>query len=108
MKLLLALFLAIGSAQASEYECNYEGSQREMNECAIRDYKAAEDALDRAYTKAARVPNSELVAEQQRWHKRMLARCAAQKDEGGTNGTIDYLTCLQTYTELRTLQLLQH
>lgn len=106
--LLSFLLLAAGPAWA-QYTCNYEGSQREMNACAIRDYKAADRELNRTYRSTlARLPKAKrqpLVVEQRRWVKRRDTLCASRKNAPGTNVTIDYLTCLQTFTELRTLQL---
>jgi uncharacterized protein YecT (DUF1311 family) len=104
---LVLLFLcAVANAQ---YRCDYNGSQREMNACAIRDYKQSDATLNMTYQKVKAKLNEreqgQLQREQRSWMKRRDARCASKKNGPGTNVTIDYLTCLQTYTELRTLEL---
>lgn len=111
-KLFLALMFCTGAAfAATEHECNYEGSQREMNACAIRDYKAADADLNAVYkAKLAKLSPKQretLRAQQRSWIKRRDARCLAKKTGQGTNVTIDYLTCLEAMTEVRTLQLLR-
>lgn len=109
MKFLLFFLLVLSSTTHAQYSCNYEGSQREMNACAIRDYKQADATLNQVYKKVqAKLSAKERVklqVEQRGWIKRRDFSCASKKRGQGTNVTIDYLTCLQTYTELRTLEL---
>jgi len=83
-----------------------------MNACAIRDYKLADKRLNEAYADAMSKFSREdrlgmriLQNEQRDWIKRRDARCKDKKDDEGENATIDYLTCLQEFTEIRTLQL---
>ena len=83
-----------------------------MNACAIRDYKKADDDLNKAYSAAMgkfkqsdRVSMQILMSEQRDWIRRRDARCGP-KDDGTENATIDYMTCMQEFTEIRTLQLL--
>lgn len=109
MKKLLLALLFVSSSAFAQYECDYAGSQREMNACAIQDYKAADAALNTAYAKKLKTlspaKQKALRIEQRNWIKRRDARCLSKKKGEGTNVTIDYLTCLQSYTEVRTLQL---
>lgn len=108
-KILMALLLVSSSAMASGYKCNYEGSQREMNACAIQDFKAADAELNAAYKRKMQMlhPKQQQVLrlQQRTWIQRRDARCKSKKYGEGTNVTIDYLTCLQSFTEVRTLQL---
>jgi len=109
MRKLLFALLFVSTSAFAQYECKYDGSQREMNECAIRDYKSADAGLNAAYAKKMKrlKPKHQkaLRAEQRVWIQRRDARCLSKKNGEGTNVTIDYLTCLQSYTEVRTLQL---
>jgi len=117
MKKLLVALLFSGSAfagtleQAAEVMCDYQGSQREMNACAIRDYKASDADLNAVYkkklAKLSVKQREALKAQQRQWIQRRDARCSARKTGEGTNTTIDYLTCLESMTEVRTLQLLR-
>lgn len=101
--------LCFSAAEAQEVECDYEGSQREMNACALRDYKAADAALNQAYKRVqlqlSKRQVEALRVEQRQWIRRRDSVCGPKRKEPGTNATIDYFTCLQTFTELRTLQL---
>ena len=110
-KLILAFMLMISPAAKADtnLECNYEGSQIEMNECAKRDYREADAALNKAYydklkSIASSGQREQLVNKQRDWIKRRDARCKFKKDEG-SNATINHLTCMQSMTEIRTLQL---
>lgn len=98
------------SAAVSAYDCDYGGSQRQMNACAIRDYKQADEFLNTAYKNAMSglsPAKKQILRHQQReWIKKRDARCAPKKKGEGTNVTIDYLSCMEMYTEIRTLQLL--
>jgi uncharacterized protein YecT (DUF1311 family) len=107
-KLILALLLL--ASPASAQECKYDGSQIQMNACAKQDYRAADAALNKAYYNKLKSIQTEkgretLIAQQRAWIQRRDARCKFKKDEG-SNATIDHLTCLQSLTEIRTLQLL--
>ena len=90
-------------------DCDYAGSQRQMNACAIRDYQIADADLNDAYAKAMlRAKDPEALRKAQiDWIKRRDARCKAKMNGPGTNVTIDYLSCKQDLTEVRTLQLLR-
>lgn len=105
-KLLLTLLFVPVVAMAQD--CKYDGSQLEMNACATRDYKSADDALNKAYfakvRKLSKPDVATLLDEQRNWLHRRDARCKMKTDTG-SNATIDHLTCLQSMTEIRTLQL---
>jgi len=118
LKLLASLLFLSSNAFAQQsnddFLCKYDGSQREMNACAIRDYKKADDNLNKAYSHAMgkfqqddRLNMRILMSEQRDWIARRDARCNPKKEGAGENSTIDYLTCMQELTEIRTLQLLQ-
>lgn len=96
------------SLTAYAQDCKYDGSQLEMNACAVRDYKQADLALNKAYVSKRKLLSDEekatLLQEQRSWLQRRDARCKLKTNEG-SNATIDHLTCLQELTEIRTLQL---
>ena len=107
MKLFLALMFASSAVMAQD--CKYDGSQLEMNACAVRDYQEADYALNQAYFNRmhklkAKKDMDALQNEQRVWIQRRDARCKLKPDEG-SNAKIEYLTCLQNYTDVRTLQL---
>jgi uncharacterized protein YecT (DUF1311 family) len=109
MKLFLLTVLAAGSVQAAKYQCDYAGSQREMNQCAISDYITADALMKKSYLLALQKPHPELLVDEQKaWEKARDAKCVEAKKGAGENVTISYLTCMKTATELRTLQILQH
>jgi uncharacterized protein YecT (DUF1311 family) len=97
------------SAQASDFECNYQGSQLEMNACAIRDYKTADALMKKILAHALLKEHPErLINEQNVWMTNRDAKCRPKRNQPGHNGTIDYFTCMQRETELRTLRVIQH
>ncbi|WP_407306671.1 lysozyme inhibitor LprI family protein [Acinetobacter sp.] len=107
-RLLFLLFLS-GLAGAQEVSCRYDGSQLEMNACAIRDFNAADTVLNKTYSevvgKLLASDQKTLRTEQDAWAKRRGARCASSKQNPGSNSTIDYYTCMEMLTEIRILQL---
>jgi len=110
MKLLMALLFFSSTALAQDMiTCKYDGSQIEMNACALWDYTAADSALNQEYDKAMErldVDGQKKLRDAQReWIKRRDARCKPKRVGNGSNSTIDYFTCMQTFTEIRTLQL---
>jgi uncharacterized protein YecT (DUF1311 family) len=107
----IALLFAFGASvvHATEYECNYSGSQREMNQCAIHNYLVANELMNKSYFLALQKAHPDLLIHtQQKWINARDNKCAKMKDQPGENETIDYLTCLQVETEKRTLEILQH
>jgi uncharacterized protein YecT (DUF1311 family) len=53
---LLAIFLfsplgALAAEDEPAFQCKYKGSQQKMNACAVRDYKAADRAMNDEYKK---------------------------------------------------------
>lgn len=80
-----------------------------MNECAIRDYQQADTQLNLAYARAmmklSHLDKITLRDEQRQWIRRRDARCMPKRKGEGTNLTIDFLSCMQDITEIRTLQL---
>lgn len=99
----LIMIMALFSG-TPEIKCNYEGSQREMNACAIRDLKVAERALSAAFSEVlssrSAVDQDKLRAEQAAWKKSRALECDKKKGEG-TNSTISYLTCMEDFAKAR-------
>jgi len=108
--LLLSLMLMSSAAMAQDMiTCKYDGSQIEMNACAVWDYNAADSVLNQEYQKTLErlddPGRDKLRAEQREWIKRRDARCKPKRIGNGSNSTIEYYTCMQNFTEIRSLQL---
>jgi len=113
---VLVLVLAEAGAILStdvetSFPCKYDGNQQEMNACAIRDFKVADAALNQRYrvTIAALAPARQraLRQEQRAWLKARDPHCKAEAkpSEGGSIWQLEYFTCLQSTTKLRTKAL---
>src|SRR5688572_12265181 len=114
MPILFALSAVAASAAASStqvessFACNPGGNQQEMNACALRDYKAADAALNQKYKAImSRLAPQEqhLLRQQQRaWlnGRDPLCKIEAKLNEGGSIWPSVYFGCLQAETELRT------
>lgn len=105
----IALALALCSSGALAQECRYDGSQLEMNACAKRDYYESDRALNKAYYMRMQgltqtTEREALISRQRDWLKRRDARCKFKKG-GGSDATIEHFTCMQTMTDVRTMQL---
>lgn len=105
------LVLALLSPPAIAQECRYDGSQLEMNACAKRDFKVADLAMTQAYgmrmkKQFTKKNQTALVSEQAVWLQRRAARCKLNPGNG-SNSIIEYYTCMQSMTEVRTLMLLR-
>jgi uncharacterized protein YecT (DUF1311 family) len=93
--------------------CKYDGNQREMNACAVRDYKAADAVLNAKYKRVmSALPDTfrqQLRSAQRLWLQKRDPQCRAKaKDsEGGTIWPLDFFGCLKTVTEQRTKELEQ-
>ena len=107
--LLFTLCPAAPSTEVStSFSCNYDGNQQQMNACAIRDYKAADQRMNRQYESViASLPPAKqnvLRQRQRAWlkHRDPLCRAEAKPSEGGSIWQLEYFSCLKSATELRT------
>jgi uncharacterized protein YecT (DUF1311 family) len=111
----ISLLFSIVPAGAAEYDgapqCTYDGNQREMNACAVLEYKAADDRLNRQYKEVMSslpVSRQERLRQQQRaWLKKRDPKCKAEAraSEGGSIWPLEFYRCLKTVTERRTNEL---
>lgn len=106
--LLWSLLLPI-QALASDFPCNYAGSQREMNTCAIEDYRQAfkDYALtyQRAFKGLAPKEQAALRAKSTAWAKVVRIQCLRASRDTGSDETILFYSCLQQVVEHRTFLL---
>ena len=109
--LLIAFAGSSFAAVESPFACKPDGNQQEMNECAQRDYRAADAALNIKYGEVmARLPvagQATLRKEQRAWLRQRDLQCKAQtrSSEGGSIWPLEYFSCLRTSTEKRTKEL---
>jgi uncharacterized protein YecT (DUF1311 family) len=111
--IVACLFIASHAARAADDEpqCNPNGNQMEMNACALRDYKAADAALNSRYQAVmAGLPEDgkRTLRDQQRaWLKKRDPTCkaATKGSAGGSIWPLEYYSCLQAATERRTRAL---
>ncbi|HUO87612.1 MAG TPA: lysozyme inhibitor LprI family protein [Rhizomicrobium sp.] len=115
---LLVAPLALAARAAAPADDSQEGfncanptTQIEINICADKDYRRADDALNRAYKKAMADEDAhgrELLRTAERaWIRFRDAHCqyAASGSEGGSMHPMDYDNCVTELTDLRTKQL---
>ncbi|MEI9992602.1 MAG: lysozyme inhibitor LprI family protein [Rhizomicrobium sp.] len=109
-----ALLLGAAPARADEadgLDCNNAMTQRDMNICADKDYRAADRQLNAAYVRAMEGLDGrsrELLRTAQRnWIKFRDLECAyrAEQNEGGSIYPLVYSGCLTELTLARTKQL---
>ncbi|MFT3735062.1 MAG: lysozyme inhibitor LprI family protein [Rhodocyclaceae bacterium] len=107
------LLLACNALAADEFECNYSGNQQEMNACAVRDYKQADQALNQEYgslmARLAPEQQLQLRKAQRAWLKKRDPQCrkAVRDSEGGSIWQGEFYSCLEEVTINRTQQLKQ-
>lgn len=110
MKHWIFVLALLSPPAAIAQECRYDGSQLEMNACAKRDFKQADLAMTQAYAsrmkRQFKKDQTVLLNEQTAWLQRRSARCKFNPDNG-SNAIIEYYTCMQSMTEVRTLMLLR-
>jgi uncharacterized protein YecT (DUF1311 family) len=107
ISLLLTGLAASGATNDNAIECNGDGTQREMNACAIQDYETADKALNEKYKALmARLPSEKqqsLRLEQRAWLKKRDPDCKAdaKPSEGGSIWAMEYYGCLAEATQKR-------
>jgi uncharacterized protein YecT (DUF1311 family) len=95
------------------FECRYDGVQQEMNACAVRDYRAADAALNEAYKQLMPTLSTQdqqrLRQEQRTWLRKRDPQCKeeAKDSEGGSMWQLVFFSCLESMTRRRTDELVQ-
>jgi len=110
----VALLLSGGAQAAGQDEpldCNPNGNQQQMNDCAVRDFRAADAALNIRYGEVMKTLSPQMrVAlrnEQRTWLKGRDPACkrAAKASEGGSIWPLVFNACLEKSTRKRTAEL---
>ena len=110
----MALSVLLQNNAKSDEQCNPEGTQAQMNACAIRDFNFIDKDLNRLYKKLMASLSSEnqgiLREEQRAWLKQRDPKCkkeANDEAEGGTMWPLLFYGCLEKVTKVRVQQLHQ-
>lgn len=112
--LLALVAVAATVAPAVALDCSAPMDQHSMNQCAEREYQAADRALNARYQATRKVisaadPEAErlLVAAQKAWIPFRDAHCrtSAQSNKGGSMEPLMWFSCLARTTEARTKEL---
>ena len=103
---------AAGAADdADPSACRPDGNQQQMNACAVRDFRAADAALNIRYREVmAELPTAPRVAlrkEQRDWLRRRDPACKAEAraSEGGSIWPLVFHACLEKASRERTTEL---
>lgn len=109
------LVLSVGAAGGQQTKtpapCSEAGTQIEMNDCAAKEYKTADSALNRTYqqlmAKLEPEEKTSLKTAQTAWIKYRDANCdfVADQYKGGTIRPMIYALCLADVTRNRTTEL---
>lgn len=113
--LLMVLVLSVGSTFGQGTQkpapCSEAGTQVEMNDCAGKEYKAADAALNRVYQQLVAKLDAEektaLKTAQTAWIKYRDTNCdfVADQYKGGTIRPMIYALCLADVTRNRSAEL---
>ncbi|RIX83663.1 DUF1311 domain-containing protein [Acidovorax cavernicola] len=111
---VLLLLLAKGAQaadEASSLDCKPDGNQQQMNDCALRDFRAADAALNIRYGEVMKTLSPQmrvaLRTEQRTWLKGRDPACkrASKANEGGSIWPLVFHSCLEKSTRKRTAEL---
>ena len=103
--------LAGAADDADPSACWPDGNQQQMNACAVRDFRAADAALNIRYREVmAELPTAPRVAlrkEQRDWLRRRDPACKteARASEGGSIWPLVFHACLEKASRERTTEL---
>jgi uncharacterized protein YecT (DUF1311 family) len=99
---------------SNDEDCDYAGTQTQMNACAKRDYEASDKELNRVYGQLMRTltpPKQKTLRKEQRtWLKERDPKCrkeANDEAEGGSMWPTLFESCRETSTKARIKQLKQ-
>ena len=93
---------------AVDIQCNYEGTQQEMNACAFQEYENEDKLLNEKYKKVMqslpKKQQDQLRKEQRLWLKNRDPLCKeeAKENEGGSIWPLIFYGCLGSATKQRT------
>lgn len=108
------LLLAAGAHAADDanpLDCRPDGNQQQMNACAVRDFRAADAALNIHYGEVMKTLSPQmrvaLRTEQRTWLKGRDPSCkrASKANEGGSIWPLVFNSCLEKSTRQRTAEL---
>jgi uncharacterized protein YecT (DUF1311 family) len=111
---VLLLLLAAGAHAADDanpLDCRPDGNQQQMNACAVRDFRAADAALNIRYGEVMKTLSPQmrvaLRTEQRTWLKGRDPSCkrASKANEGGSIWPLVFNSCLEKSTRQRTAEL---
>ena len=112
--LILLLLTAMLSPVWAEEQCNYAGTQAQMDVCAFRDFKIIDSELNHVYKKLmdSLTPEHQkkLREEQRAWLKVRDRQCRKEANdaaEGGSMWPVMFNGCLENLTKVRIQQLRQ-
>ena len=103
--------LAGAADDADPSACRPDGNQQQLNACAVRDFRAADAALNIRYREVmAELPTAPRVAlrkEQRDWLRRRDPACKteARASEGGSIWPLVFHACLEKASRERTTEL---
>lgn len=109
-----AALLASGAWAAGDdrvYDCNPNGNQQQMNDCAAQDYQAADAQLNARYREVmdslSPPMRDALRTEQRRWLRGRDPAChqAAKAYQGGSIWPLIFSSCQEKATRKRTAAL---
>lgn len=109
----VGLIVSLDATAADEFMCNYSGNQQEMNACAVRDFRKADQVLNNEYKKLmgklGPKQQAELRNEQRAWLKGRDLHCleAVKDSEGGSIWPMEFNGCRRDATEIRTKEIKQ-
>ncbi|CAN7344332.1 MULTISPECIES: lysozyme inhibitor LprI family protein [Variovorax] len=110
----MLLLLAAGAHAADDanpLDCRPDGNQQQMNACAVRDFRAADAALNIRYGEVMKTLSPQmrvaLRTEQRTWLKGRDPSCkrASKANEGGSIWPLVFNSCLEKSTRQRTAEL---
>ncbi|MGJ7543887.1 lysozyme inhibitor LprI family protein [Variovorax sp. LT1R16] len=107
----VALLAGGAQAAADPIDCNPNGNQQQMNDCALRDFRAADAMLNIRYGEVMNTLSPQmrvaLRTEQRAWLKGRDPACkrAAKANEGGSIWPLVFNACLEKSTRKRSAEL---
>jgi uncharacterized protein YecT (DUF1311 family) len=111
---LLLLSTPLSAWSSNDQDCDYAGTQTQMNACAKRDYEISDKELNRVYGQLMRnqtPPKKKTLQKEQRaWLKERDPKCRIEADneaEGGSMWPMVFDSCRETSTKTRIKQLKQ-
>lgn len=107
---MLAAALTATPALAEDLDCSKAVTQMDMNQCALRDFEAADKRLNAIYRRvvaAQEGDGAKLKTAQRAWIAFRDAECAFEtaESEGGSIHPMEFSMCLTKVTKARSKEL---